>query len=71
VIVVVPSDRPATTPEAFTLPTVGVLLLQAPPVTVLANVVVRPWHTVPPPVIGAGMAIIVATVVDLQPDGNA
>ena len=52
-MVVVPLVIPVTTPDVFTVPTAGVLLLQVPPGVALLSAVVAPVQTVSVPVIGA------------------
>ena len=64
-IVVVPEVTPLTRPVAlFTEATVGVALVQLPPLTVLARVVVAPTHTVVAPDMvpasGSGLTVTVA-----------
>jgi hypothetical protein len=49
----VPADNPVTTPEAFTVATLVLSLLHAPPVLVVASVVVAPEQMLIVPVIGA------------------
>jgi hypothetical protein len=58
---------PVTTPEALTVATAVLLLLQAPPDVAFASVVVRPTQAVSVPVIVAGSAPTVATVVTEHP----
>ena len=50
-MVVVPATRPDTLPELSTVPDVGLLLLQVPPVVASVSAVVKPWHTFRLPVI--------------------
>ena len=52
-MVVVPKDKPITTPEAFIVATVVLLLLHEPLGVASANVVVLFSHTLVAPVIGA------------------
>lgn len=67
-MVAVPAPTPVTTPLASTLAMLLLLLDHVPPPVVLLNVVVLPGHTVLPPLIAAGLASIVATLVVRQPD---
>jgi hypothetical protein len=53
-MVVVPGATPVTTPDVFTVALVISLLLQVPPVDVVAKVIVAPTHTDDGPVTGAG-----------------
>jgi hypothetical protein len=59
-----PTALPVTNPDVNpTEATVGLLLDQVPPVVTLYKVVVPPRHTVLLPVIGAGAAVMVTTIV--------
>lgn len=62
--VLTPPARPVPAPI---VPTAGVLLLHAPPVTGWLIGVVRPRHTVELPVMAAGAAVTVTTSVEIQP----
>ena len=62
-IVAEPALTPVTTPvDGLTVATPVALLLQVPPLVVLANVVVAAVQTVVVPVIDAGVAGVVFTV---------
>jgi hypothetical protein len=63
VIITVPADTPVTTPLAFTVAMLVLLLLHEPPaVPLLVNVLVDPTHTDDPPLIepafGAALTVI-------------
>ena len=64
-IVVVPVDKPVTTPEVLTVPTAGLVLLHAPPPAALVSAVLAPTHTIAVPVIvpASGRGLTVATCV--------
>ena len=64
-MVSVPDARPDIVPDAEPIvASVGVLLLQVPPVEELVSVVVEPTHTlfVPPIAAGSGFTVTVVTV---------
>ncbi len=65
----VPFVRPATRPEASTIATDELLLIQVPPVGVLFSVVLLPWQTWNVPVIAAGVVFTVTIFVVKQPPG--
>ena len=70
-IVGLPADTPVTTPVVLTTVAWAVLLLLHVLVPLgLLNVVVRPTHTDPTPVIAAGSGLTVTGVVTKQPVGN-
>ena len=60
---------PVTTPDASTVATAGVLLLQAPPAVPSVSVVVLPEQTgtVPPPIAAGAVLFTVSTKVVTQP----
>lgn len=62
-IVAVPGATPNTAPSVLTVAIVVALLLHMPPMGVLPRLVVEPWHTMNVPVIFAGAAVTVTTVV--------
>ena len=66
-MVTVPVDTPVTTPVEDTVATVGLLLVQAPPVAVSPRDVVPPTHNVDVPVIvpvfGSGLMVTVIIAV--------
>ncbi len=63
-----PVTRPLTTPVVpSTVATVVLLLLQLPPLVVLASVALAPTHVPDGPVIDAGTAFTVTTTVRRQP----
>ena len=68
-ILTVPELIPDTIPELFTVAIVVLLLLQEPPLGVLANVVVADTHTVRVPVMGVtdGIVLTVIFAVATQP----
>ena len=69
--IVVPGAIPATVPVlAPMVPTATVLLLQVPPAVLLPNVVVCPWHTSGIPLMLPGTALMVITMVFIQPVGG-
>jgi hypothetical protein len=72
VIMVVPASTPVTTPLALIVATLGVLLLQVPPVTGLVSVVVSPVHKLDDPLItpAVGAGVMVATTVLIHPVAN-
>ena len=61
-IFIVPFVIPDTTPDVFTDPTDGLLLLHVPPPVASFNVVVEPVHALSIPVTGS-IAFTVTTVV--------
>jgi hypothetical protein len=61
-IVAVPVPAPVTIPPT-TVATVVIVLLHVPPPVASVSAVVAPWHTVAVPVIVAGSAPTVTTVV--------
>ena len=67
VIIAVPVATPVTTPDADTVATEGLVLLQAPPGVALDNVSEPPTQTLPLPVMGDGPAFTVTTTVAVQP----
>ena len=66
-MVVVPPAIAVTTPEVFTLPFAGALLLHVPPDTISPRDNVEPAHTGVFPVSGVGAALTVTVVVMPQP----
>ena len=62
-IIVVPSESPVTTPVELTVPTAGLLLVQAPPAVVFVKFVVEPRHAVGIPVMALGDDTTVTVVV--------
>jgi hypothetical protein len=63
-MITVPPLTPSTSPvEALILAVVGRLLFQIPPGVASDNVMVESSHTLVGPVIGAGIGLIVTTVV--------
>ncbi len=66
-MVEVPGVRPVTTPVPETVHTTVLVLAQATKGVVVLSVMVLPAHTVVGPVIGAGMAATLTTVVVIQP----
>jgi hypothetical protein len=56
-------NTPVTSPEASTVATAVLLLLQVPPAGVLTSVVVEPSHTLIVPVIADGAVVTVTIVV--------
>ncbi len=62
-----PGVVPLTTPDASTLATDALLLLQVPPADVQARVMVLPTQTLVVPLMAAGADDTVATTVRLQP----
>lgn len=71
VIVVVPAERPLTTPVVVLISAVpGRLLAQVPPAGVLFKVVVLPTHTTGDPMINPGSGWMVTVVVVRQPVGK-
>ena len=70
-IVVVPPERPLTTPDVLTVPTAVFVELHTPPVIPSAKLIVDPAHTVPEAgeIIPAfAPALTVTTVVAVQPE---
>ena len=70
-MVVVPADRPFTTPYAFTVPAAGFEELHTPPLVASVKFSVDPTHTVPEAadsVPAFGAALTVTTVVARQPE---
>jgi hypothetical protein len=62
-IVTAAAATPVTMPVALTVAFVVLLLIQLPPVVVVLNAVVAPTHTIGVPVIAAGVALTVTTLV--------
>jgi hypothetical protein len=62
---------PVTTPEMFTLARLVLLLVQVPPVELVASVVVPPVQTVPAPDKAPGNELTVTVAEAIQPVGNA
>jgi len=58
----VPADIPVTSPEAFTVATPGIELVQVPPLVVLAHVAVEPIHNDGVPEIVWGTGAVMVTV---------
>ena len=58
---------PVTTPVADTVPTAGLLLLQAPPPVRSVSGVVKPTHTVNVPSMPVGTGFTVTTAVVIHP----
>ncbi len=67
VMVALPAATPDTLPPEVTVATAVLLLVHAPPVTVLDNVLAVPMHTLPLPVMAAGEALTVTGRKLLQP----
>jgi len=68
VIIAVPFDTPATTPEALPIvATIALLLLHVPPASASDKVVVDPAQTVEEPVMLAGCAFTLITLVTYAP----
>jgi hypothetical protein len=65
-----PAAMPVTTPEADTVPSALMLLLQFPPGVTSVSVVVEPTHTEVVPVIATGVWFTVTTAVAIQPVPN-
>jgi hypothetical protein len=66
----VPVDDPCTAPLADpTLAIAGLLLLHVPPVAAVVKVIVVPTQILDTPVIAAGNALTVITLLAEQPDG--
>jgi hypothetical protein len=71
VMVVVPGLLPVTTPLAEPIVAInGTLLTHVPPVVISVREVVLPTQTERVPPIAGGSALIVTTVVALQPVGS-
>lgn len=69
-MVAVPNDTGTTTPEVVTTPaTEALVLLQLPPVVLLASVVAEPIHTIEEPVIAAGEELTTIGNIAEQPEG--
>ena len=66
----VPAAMPVTVPVALTVPCNVLLLLQAPPVEVVASVVALPTHTDGVPVMALGSALTVTVAVIAQVVGK-
>jgi hypothetical protein len=66
-ITAVPIDTPVTLPEASTVATAVVPLLQLPLVEVSVKAVTAPTHSVVVPVIGAGVPFTVTVIVASLP----
>ena len=66
-MVVVPPAIPITTPDVFTLPVAGALLLQVPPLMVSPSGSVEPAHTGVLPVRAVGAELTVTVVEIPQP----
>lgn len=66
----IPDDMPVTIPVEPTVASVGLLLLQVPPVVVLPSEVTWPTQTLASPVIAAGIALTVIVVLTAQPVGK-
>ena len=64
-MVVLPADKPATTPEVFTDPVAGAVLLQMPPAAASVSDVFAPTQTTGVPVIipASGNPLTVTTCV--------
>jgi len=67
VIIEVPPVRPVTTPDAETVATAMLLLLQVPPDKVLLSVVVPPTTSAPVPAIAGGLLLTVTIFVTRHP----
>ena len=66
-----PAVIPVTIPVAEPMVAIlGILLLQAPPVTASVSAVVAPAQTMPAPPIGAGAGFTVTTMVAAHPVDN-
>ena len=65
-----PEAIPVTTPVVLTEPSVGLLLLQVPPVVVSPRAVVRVVHTFMAPVRAAGCRLTLIGSVAVQPEAN-
>ena len=72
VIVVVPADKPLTTPVLLMVATAGLLLIHTPPVVVLLNASVLPSQTAAPPLIvpadGLVFTVVLKVVASEQPE---
>ena len=66
-MVALPAATPDTLPPEVTVAIAVLLLVHAPPVTVLDNVLAVPRHTLPLPVMAAGDALTVTFRKLLQP----
>ena len=64
----VPAATPATKPDASTVATEPLLLLQLPPVNVLPSDVVAPAQMPSAPVMAGGAALTVTSAVAMSPD---
>jgi len=69
VIVVTPAEMPVTTPIELIEPVDGALLLHVPPLVASFKLVVPPTFAQAVPVIAAGDAFTVTTVVITAPHG--
>ena len=71
-MVVVPAASPETSPEEFTVPAAGLLLLQVPEGVISPSEVVKPAQTVGVPVMEAttGISLTVTIAVAWQPVAN-
>jgi hypothetical protein len=67
----VPATEPVTMPLPEPIVALPLLLLQDPPVVVLARVTVSPWQTVVIPVMVAGVLLIVTVFVARHPSLSA
>jgi hypothetical protein len=67
VIIAVPAVTPVTTPDAETVAVAVLPLAHVPPAGELANVMLAPSHTFEGPIMSAGAAFTVTTLVRKQP----